>query len=208
MVSSIPAAGPWQALHPREVPPLLAAVTSRWWIAGGWALDLFVGTQTRPHEDLDIGILRLDAPQVVDSMTGWEFFEAKDGRLHPLEQRVPGLEVHSLWGRPPGENRWVLELMLEESEADTWVFRREHSIRRPLDEITVRTAEGLAHLAPEIQLLYKAKHVRSKDDADFRRVAPRLDPGARAWLRDALVRLDARHEWLTALQVSAAPSAG
>lgn len=199
--SSIPAAGPWRPLHPGEAPRLLAAVRSHWWIAGGWALDLFVGRQTRSHEDLDIGILRVDAPRAVDSMAGWEFFEARNGRLRGLGDAVPGLDVHSLWGRPLGESRWVLELMLEESEADTWVFRRERSIRRPLAALTARSAEGLAYLAPEIQLLYKAKHVRSKDDADFRSVAPRLDSGARAWLRDALGRVDPCHEWLTALQV-------
>jgi hypothetical protein len=184
---------------------LLTAVKSPWWIAGGWALDLFVGRQTRPHEDLDIGILRRDAPQVVASMAGWEFFAAKDRCLQRLEHDAPGLEVNSLWGRPRGERVWGLELMLDEAEGDTWVFRRERSIRRPLDAATARTTDGLRHLAPEIQLLYKAKHARPKDDADFRCVAPRLDSSARTWLRDALARVDERHEWITALETQLLP---
>jgi len=30
---------------------------SRWWIAGGWVLDLFLSRKTRPHADLKISIL-------------------------------------------------------------------------------------------------------------------------------------------------------
>lgn len=196
----IPAAGPWRGLHPREVPRLLSSVKSLWWIAGGWALDLFVGIETRAHEDLDVGILRRDVSQVLESMPGWEFFAAHGGRLERLVRAVPpGLEVHSLWGRPAGQPQWMLELMLDESEGASWVFRRERSIRRPVQLVTARTAEGIPYLAAEIQLLYKAKGVRAKDEADFRRVAPRLDSHAREWLREALTRLDARHEWLAAL---------
>src|SRR5262249_24760898 len=142
---------------------------------------------------------RRDVPRILAAMAGWEFFAAQDGRLHPLKHGAPEPGVHSLWGRPLGEESWVLELLLDEVEGDTWVFRRERSIRVPLNTAT-RTADGLPYLAPEIQLLYKAKGVRSKDDADFRCVAPQLDSRARTWLRDALTRLDERHEWITALQ--------
>jgi hypothetical protein len=41
-------------------------------------------------------------------------------------------------------------------------------------------------ISPEIQLLYKAKDPRPRDQTDFKRIVPQLDPGARAWLRDAL----------------------
>jgi len=203
--SGLPAVGPWRAVHPREAPQLLSPVSSAWWIAGGWALDLFLGRQTRPHEDLDVGVLRRDVPQVLDAMAGWEFFEAENGYLRRLEHGAPGLEVHSLWGRPLGEKSWVLELMLDEAEGDTWVFRRERSVRRPLDTATTRTADGLRHLAPEIQLLYKAKHARPKDEADFRHVAPQLDFSARTWLRDALVRVDTGHEWIISLEATLSP---
>src|SRR5579871_6610947 len=42
------AAGPWRATHPREARACLTAVTHRWWIAGGWALDLFLGAERPP----------------------------------------------------------------------------------------------------------------------------------------------------------------
>ena len=31
-----------------------------WGIAGGWAIDLFLDRQTRPHDDLDVAVLRHD----------------------------------------------------------------------------------------------------------------------------------------------------
>jgi hypothetical protein len=125
-------AGPWRATHPREVPAYLAGVKPRWWVAGGWALDLFLGKQSRAHKVLDIGILRRDAPDVVAELSGFEFFEAKDGRLFRLEG-MPRATVNSLWGRPFGSQQWVLELLLDEADQGEWIFRRDRNIRYPLD---------------------------------------------------------------------------
>jgi hypothetical protein len=58
---------------------------------------------------------------------------------------------------------------------------------------------GIPILAPEIQLLFKAKQTREKDQADFDRVMPRLRIDQRAWLMDALRRYHAGHPWLSAL---------
>jgi hypothetical protein len=189
----------WEPMKPGEARKLLAAVTCRWWIAGGWALDLFLGRESRPHRDLDVGILRRDAPRVIEALPQWELLEAQDGALRGLGERSPGPKVNSLWCRPRGRSRWVLELLLDECDGDAWVFRRNRDIRRPLAEALRFDGTQLPYLAPEIQLLYKAQRPRPEDEGDFRNVAPRLDDGARAWLRDALKRLDPAHRWLEAL---------
>ena len=31
-----------------------------WFIAGGWAIDLFLNSETRLHDDIEIGIYRKD----------------------------------------------------------------------------------------------------------------------------------------------------
>lgn len=31
-----------------------------WWIHGGWGLDALLGTETRPHDDLDLAVTRPD----------------------------------------------------------------------------------------------------------------------------------------------------
>lgn len=193
------AAQAWEPMHPREATRLLASLASRWWIAGGWALDLFAGKESRPHADLDIGILRREAGQVIEALPDWELFEAQDGGLLRLEQREPRAQVNSLWCRPRGASRWVFELLLDDSAGDTWVFRRRREIRRPLAEAIRFDRSRIPYLAPEIGLLYKARRPRAADELDFRNVAPRLDDGARAWLHGALARVEPDHPWLEAL---------
>ena len=191
----------WQAASPAEAATWLSAVTARWWFAGGWALDLFMGEQSRPHADLDVGILRRDAPAVIAALPDWEFFEAKDGSLTPLDAgAAPRASVNSLWCRPKNTESWKLEFMLDEGADGLWIYRRNSEIQRLFVTAVKRTADGLRYLAPEIQLLYKARHCRSRDHADFNLVTPRLDAQALAWLRDALSRTDPGHTWLQAIQ--------
>jgi hypothetical protein len=190
----------WRALEPPAAHRILRAVDAPWWIAGGWAIDLFVGRQTRAHKDLDVGVRRVDASRIIAALSGWEFFEAKQGSLVPLAPGMaPRAGVNSLWGRPVGEPHWNLELLLDDSDESDWIFRREPSIRRPLATALCATPDGTPYLAPEIQLLYKARDLRPEDQSDFDHAAPRLDRAAVRWLRDGLSRLLPQHPWLLAL---------
>lgn len=175
-------------------------LTVPWWVAGGWALDLFMGRQSRPHADLDIGVLRRDALDVLAALSSWQIFEAKAGVLTEiLAGAIPDLGVNALWCRSKGTGTFLLELMLDESAGDDWVFRRCPDIKRPLAAAVRRTQDGLPYLAPEIQLLYKAKKPRERDQIDFVSVAPRLDTEGRQWLRQALVRSAPGHPWIARL---------
>jgi hypothetical protein len=192
--------GAWHALHPREALPWFAALRTRWWVAGGWALDLYLQRQTRPHHDLDIGILRRDAPQVLAHLEHWRFCEARDGALAPLgPQATPGPQVNSLWGRRQGSAQWELELLLDESQHDAWIYRRDTAICRPLTEAILHDAAGMPYLAPEIQLLYKSRAPRPRDEADFAATAPHLTPSARDWLRDSIATAAPAHPWIAML---------
>jgi hypothetical protein len=46
-----------------------------------------------------------------------------------------------------------------------------------------------------------------QDRADFEQVAPRLDPGARTWLRGVLANLYPDHEWLSSKHLGGAVTA-
>jgi hypothetical protein len=93
-----------------------------------------------------------------------------------------------------------MEVLLDASEQDLWMFRRNTEIRRPLLAVVRRNPHGVPYLAPEVQLLYKARSMRPKDQADFECVAPRLDAAARAWLRESLLKTYPGHPWAATLE--------
>lgn len=186
----------WRPADPQTAAAWFSPLRAPWWIAGGWAIDLYLGQQTRLHGDLDVGILRRDLGIVRAQLADWEMFEAKDDVLTPLRAGDdPRANVHSLWCRPAGTAFWVMELMLDDEADGLWVYRRLPTVRRARSEVISRNAAGLPYLAPEVQLLYKAKWLRPKDQADFDAVVPRLSEQARAWLRSTLAVAEPSHSW-------------
>ena len=192
--------GAWDAGTPAAARDWLRGADVPWWIAGGWALDLFVGRPTRGHGDLDVGCFRADLPDVRAALAGWELHVAREGRLRLLGPgAAPEAHEHALWCRPAGAGAWQLEILLEERTGGDWVFRRDPSVRRAARELVSTAADGTAFLRPEVQLLYKAKGVRPRDEADLAAVLPGLEGEARAWLRAALARVHPGHPWIAAL---------
>jgi hypothetical protein len=193
--------GEWRALSAAELRAILERQPARWWIAGGHALELFAGRSWRAHGDLDAGILRADQPRMFAALArDWELHAAHDGRLTRLRPgEVAAPEANSVWCRSGAREPWRFELLLEASDGDDWVFRRERSLRVPLAELVRRSAGGCPYLRPDVQLLYKAKQPRPHDDADFAAVAPLLDPESHDWLRRALTRVHPGHSWLERL---------
>lgn len=61
------------------------------------------------------------------------------------------------------------------------------------------TSDGIPYLMPEIVLLFKAKHDRPKDHADFEGTLPLLDDQQRTWLGAGLARVHPGHVWLERL---------
>jgi hypothetical protein len=59
--------------------------------------------------------------------------------------------------------------------------------------------DGIRYLVPEVQLLFKSKGMRPKDEHDFADAIPLLDRDQQAWLRDALQLMSPGHPWLTQL---------
>ena len=190
----------WRPTKPAEVQEWLRSFSRPWWIAGGWALDLFLGRITRAHGDLDVGIFRRDTLNACATLSDWELFEAHAGLLTRLNpESLPSRKANSLWCRRPSGFEWAFELMLDEGGDYDWSFRRESCIRRTLERAIHRSANGVPYLAPEIQLLYKSKSARPKDELDFAAVIPRLDKEARDWLRTSLAVVSPSHRWLSEL---------
>lgn len=101
-------------------------------------------------------------------------------------------------GRPSGGDPWQYDIILMRLEADTWVFKRDRRITRPVDQI-VWSRDGTNYLRPEIQLLHKARGIRPKDQQDFDAVLPLLADDDRDWLRAAIKLAHPDHPWLSAI---------
>jgi hypothetical protein len=189
----------WDAWSPAEVTRRLAGIDARWSVVAGWSLDLFRGRQTREHEDLEIAVPESEHAAIIDALAGFEHFAIRDGLAVPVSPEA--LEgTHQTWVRERGTGVWRVDVMRELWEGDTWICRRDPSIRLPGSEVIAFTSDGIPYQQPEIALLFKAKHTREKDEADFDGVVPLLGPRQRAWLADAIGRVHPGHPWIARLE--------
>ena len=198
----------WEPWSPADVLTRLRAVTAPWYIAAGWALDLFRGEQTREHEDTEIGLPSTAEAfgQVRAALAGCQFEVVGSGTFWPIDS--PAFEVmHQTWVSetgPPGPDGqavrvYRLDVFREPCQHGRWVCRRDDTIVLPYEQIIRVGAGGVPYLAPQFVLLFKAKANRPKDQADFDSVLPLLAPGERAWLAATLRRVHPGHQWLASL---------
>lgn len=193
----------WDAWDPAIVADRLRGIEAPWRVVGGWALDLWRGELTREHEDLEIAVPEAGFDEVRERLDDLEFFvPCGESRLVALDgagDRYFG--SHQTWARDAATAKWRIDVMRDPHDGDTWICRRERRIRRPYDEIIAFTSDGIPYEIPELTLLFKAKHMREKDQADFAATAPLLDARARVWLRDTLTELyGPNHAWVASLE--------
>jgi hypothetical protein len=193
----LPDQGRWEPFEPADIAGLLGGYTIPWWIAGGWAIDLFVGRTTREHDDLDIEIPRDGLIELATLLDGWEMRLAHGGNLYPWRpgEPIPD-EINGLWCRPGPGSPWRFQILLARIHGDTWRFRRDPRITRSVDDLGFRTSNGWPVITPEIQLLYKAVHTRPKDHLDLEKALPLMSRRQRDWLASALRTWNADHPWL------------
>lgn len=168
----------------------------RWWLSGGHALATHVGRSWRDHDDTDVSICRSDAPRLLDVLSGWDIHIGAAGVLTPWDGRPLNADrsQNNLWCRPTPESPWVLDVTVGDGNEREWIHRRDPSIRRPWNDAVLTNTEGVPYLAPELQLLFKSKDTRPKDDLDAATVIPLLDTERRSWLAN---HLPAEHAWQT-----------
>lgn len=193
---------PW---HPAETSRRLARVAAPWYVAAGWAIDLFLGGTHREHEDLEIAVPHAHFAEVAGALAGLELFVPLgdgSGRLQAVDPAGELLETHhQTWVREPETGRWRLDVFREPSQDGMWVCRRDRRLRLPYDEVIERTPAGIPYARPEIALLFKAKHAhRERDRRDLAAVLPRLDRDRRRWLAEWIERIHPGHAWLAVIR--------
>lgn len=91
--------------------------------------------------------------------------------------------------------------MLDNGSETDWISRRDPRVSAPWRSIIETTPDGLPFLAPHVQLFYKAKAPRPKDDLDLENLLSSGVAFDRAWLIDAIRRCYGRHHrWIEALE--------
>ena len=185
---------------PLKVTALMRGFEPDWFIAGGWAIDLFLEKETRPHDDIEIAIFRKDQLAMQSYLDGWVLKKAAGGALLDWKTgeflELPVHEIHC-FNAIGDVNR--LEVLLNEENDEQWIFRRDKSVIKPLSKLHLMTNSGIKYLCPEVVLLYKSKNPRAKDEQDFQAAAKHLDLEAKQWLRDAISICYAGHSWLKIL---------
>lgn len=186
-----------------DTPASIAATMDRlglWWaVAGGWAIDLWLGEQTRDHHDVEVVVRRRDQQQLHAALsTGWELcaLDPPGGGWQqwsgaPIEAPAFQLQARSSSGE--------FDLFTEAVDDTQWHFRRDDRITRRADEVIVPSPSGIPIVRPEIQLLYMATSTEPKNQRDFEMARPHLRPEATAWLMNALQITLPAHRWLQQL---------
>jgi hypothetical protein len=184
-----------------RIASLLCGFKPDWFIAGGWAIDLFLGEETRSHADTEIAIFRRDQLELQDFLKPFKLKKAVNGELIDWEAGdFLDFPVHEIHCFDETEETPFLEVLLNEANEREWIYRRNQSITKPLSELYLTADSNVKFLRPEVVLLYKSKNPRAKDEQDFQTVIGHLDSQSKEWLRNALSVCYAKHHWLEVLE--------
>lgn len=187
------------ALTPAAAASLFSGAPFRWWVCGGWSTELGA-EQRRFHEDIEIGVPRADLAAVRAWLADFHVWDIHSGSLRLLRPTDELPDDHEqIWVRRDAYSPWLMDVMPTPVDGETWVYKRDHRLTRPMDDVVVQR-DGVGYQRPEITLLYKAKHRRAKDEADFAAVVPMLSERDRVWLKDAMALTEpADNPWLELL---------
>ncbi len=190
----------WRPWRPDDAADRLGTLDAPWYVAAGWAIDLFAGYERRHHDDLEVAVPADRFGDVASLLGDLEWYTAGDGEVLSVSDAPSRLaETHQTWGLDVAAHEWRIDVFREPSDGATWICRRDERIRLPYAELVERTADGIPYARPEVALLFKAKAAREKDEGDLDDVLPLLAPSRRALLRDWIALVHPGHAWLERL---------
>jgi hypothetical protein len=191
-----------------------------WALCGGWAVDAWLGRQTRDHGDADFAVF--DQRALFDCLIGdWELVahdpNVAGDTMEPWKGRALDFPAH-IHGRvrdagnqtpdrlgAPAQQGFGLDIQVNERTGDDWIISRKPRVAIPLQEAIRQSDWGLPTVVPEVLLFYKAggssasglDWLRRRDKLDFLALLPQLTDEQRGWLRHAVSLLG--HPWLSQL---------
>lgn len=193
----------WQPLSVKEVCDLFDGAPFQWALAGGYAIELFLGKAIRSHSDIDVILYRDEQLKAQRWLKEWRLYAADPpGTLRPWnENEFLAAGIDDIWLHHSTSEAWQLQFLVSEVEGDEWVSKRNPLIRGQRNTLITRY-QDVPCIRAEIQLLYKAKNRRPKDELDFQACLPLLSIEAKQWLKQSLVILYPEgHAWLSFLEI-------
>ena len=188
----------------------MSAFPAPWAICGGWAIDAWLGRQTRDHGDVDFMVF--DQRALFHHLAGWQLIahdpsvpgdtsDPWDGRPLDLPAHIHG-RLDAGEGLPnrvdaASQQGFSLDIQLNERSGDDWILSRQPRISLSLRNAVQQSPWGLPTVVPEVLLFYKALDLRRRDKLDFLAFLPELTQEQRDWLRSAISLVG--HPWLSQL---------
>ncbi|WP_297083587.1 nucleotidyltransferase domain-containing protein [uncultured Demequina sp.] len=196
MSSATPSpSGPWAPLAVEALASLLAPADARWWLAGGVALDRWVGAPIRPRENIDISTMPGDLTALLAVLPPhWSAWAPDGDEVMPLADAPEDAAVQPVLIRDDDAGAWVLRVNIEDGAPRAWVYRRDARLQLPWDR-AVLDLDGVPTGAPEVQLVWKCFSPRPVDDVDKDAVLPTLSEEARTWWERALLTVHPHSSW-------------
>lgn len=187
----------------------MSSFTPKWALCGGWAVDAWLGHETRDHHDVDVAVFEDDQRAIHHHMAGWELTghddAVADDSKDPWNGRHLFLPAHI---HARAHDGFELEFHLNERLGSAWIFNRQPCVSMPLSRCVGKSTWRVPAVVPEVILYYKAlppgwrgtrPELRPHDHRDFSLLLPLLKATQREWIRHAITMVDPGHSWLSRL---------
>jgi hypothetical protein len=206
-----------------RVAAVMAVYPKPWCLCGGYAVDAWIGRETREHGDLDVCALVQDQRAIFEHLRGWQLI-AHDFPAPGAQSRVevPGA-TSRLWdgtrriettghlhARPDSdepipeilgpESGFWLDVLFSDGSAEEWIVSRDPFISIPMTQAVQQSVWRVPTAAPQVLLFDKSKYLRRRDRLDFLRLLPRLTEEQRSWLHDTIELVG--HPWVADLSAA------
>lgn len=193
-------------------------------ICGGFALDLFLGYESRVHGDIDILAFWEDRETIITYMQskGFCVYEMLGGgKVHritdirtqeKLRKNIfcctENCELVKLYETEEKDVYWFdfqhtgltklnyIEFLFNDKAEDEFIYVRDSRIRREIGK-AILEKDGIPYLSPELCLLFKSTDIeREGYQQDFELTVERLSQEQRAWFDNAMEMLYPEgHKW-------------